>query len=341
MKTILVTGGCGFIGSCFVRTILSSTKTTDVIVADKLTYAGNLGNLDQFWLDPRLIFEKVDIVDKKRMDAIFRSHDIDSVVHFAAETHVDRSIKDATPFVKTNVLGTQVLLDTCKARGIERFVHVSTDEVYGALNDDEPAFTETSCLKPTNPYSASKAAADFLVQAYHHTHGLPCVITRCSNDYGPFQFPEKFIPVVISKTMDNEPIPVYGNGQNLRDWIFVEDHCNGILQALERGTPGEIYNFGGGGPRRNIEVVKMILAIMEKPESMITFVDDRLGHDYRYAMNFEKASRELCWAPATTFEDGLRATITWYQEHLTWIQSIKTGDYLNCYRDYKQHVHQR
>ncbi|HME52374.1 MAG TPA: dTDP-glucose 4,6-dehydratase [Candidatus Lokiarchaeia archaeon] len=341
MKTILVTGGCGFIGSCFVRKILSSTKAISVIVADKLTYAGNLGNLEQFWFDPRLSFKKVDITDKKKMDAIFRSREIDTVVHFAAETHVDRSIKDATPFIKTNVLGTQVLLDACKIRSIERFVQVSTDEVYGALNDDEPAFTEGSPLRPTNPYSASKAAADFLVQAYHHTHGMPCIITRCSNDYGPYQFPEKFIPVVISKALDDESIPVYGRGQNLRDWVHVEDHCNGILQAIEHGMPGEIYNFGGGGPRRNIEVVNMILDIMGKPESLITFVEDRPGHDYRYAMDFQKASKELGWAPAMTFEDGLRATIVWYQEHPEWIESIKTKTYLNCYRDYKQLVHKR
>jgi dTDP-glucose 4,6-dehydratase len=340
MKTILVTGGCGFIGSCFVRTILASTKEINVVVADKLTYAGNLGNLEQFWLDPRLFFEKVDIADTKRMAVIFKSRDIDTVVHFAAETHVDRSIKDASPFVKTNVQGTQVLLDACKDRGIERFLHVSTDEVYGALKDDEPAFTEASCLRPTNPYSATKAAADVLVQAYHHTHGVPCIITRCSNDYGQYQFPEKFMPVVISRALDNEPIPVYGNGQNLRDWIFVEDHCNGILQALERGRPGEIYNFGGGGPRRNIDVVKMILAIMEKPESLITFVDDRPGHDYRYAMDFQKASAELGWVPATRFDEGLRATITWYQEHPAWIQSIKTGAYLTAHSKYAK-LHRR
>ena len=341
MKTILVTGGCGFIGSCFVRTMLASAKEIDVIVADKLTYAGNLGNLAEFWSDPRFIFEKVNVADKVKVDAMFREHAIDAVVHFAAETHVDRSIKDATPFVMTNVLGTQVLLDACKDRGIDRFVQVSTDEVYGALNDGEPAFTEISCLKPTNPYSASKAAADVLVQAYHHTHGVPCIITRCSNDYGPFQFSEKFIPVTITRALDDEPIPVYGNGQNMRDWIFVEDHCNGLLQILERGTPGEIYNLGGGKPRRNIEVVKQILEILEKPESLIEFVEDRPGHDYRYAMNFHKVTRELGWTPATPFEEGLHATVHWYEDHPAWIRDIKSGAYLNSYRDYKKLARRR
>nr|MDO8109492.1 dTDP-glucose 4,6-dehydratase [Candidatus Sigynarchaeota archaeon] len=341
MKTIMVTGGCGFIGSCFIRLLLSDTNKYRVINVDRLTYAGNLANVEPYSLDDRLVFERADVADAKKIAAFFKKYTIDVVVHFAAETHVDRSIKDASPFIRTNVVGTQVLLDACRAHGVERFVQVSTDEVYGALDEGEPAFTEESPVKPTNPYAASKAASDLLVNAYHHTYGVPCIITRCSNDYGPYQFPEKFIPVVILNAMDTKQIPVYGTGQNIRDWIFVEDHCRGIRIAMENGRPGEVYNFGGNSLKKNIDVVKQILGILGKPETLITLVEDRPGHDFKYAMNFQKATKNLGWMPSRSFDDGLLTTVAWYREHAGWIEAIKSGAYLNSYRDYMNRRKQR
>jgi dTDP-glucose 4,6-dehydratase len=338
MKTILVTGGCGFIGSCFIRGLLATPRPWKVVNVDKLTYAGNLHDLEAFWADDRLVFEQLDICDKERMRAVFRDHDIDVVVNFAAETHVDRSINDAMPFIQSNVCGTQTLLDLSIAAGVDRFVQVSTDEVYGALSEGEgeSPFTEKNCLRPSNPYAASKAAADMLVMAARNTHGIESIITRCSNVYGPFQFPEKFIPVAIVNAMESKQVPVYGDGQNMRDWIHVEDHCNGIMAAIEKGRPGEIYNFGGGAARKNIDVVKEILQVMQKPGSLISFVPDRPGHDFKYAMNFQKAATELGWSPRVVFSSGLKDTVQWYKNNVAWIQGIKTGTYMKAINGYNE-----
>ncbi|MEM7201841.1 MAG: dTDP-glucose 4,6-dehydratase [Planctomycetota bacterium] len=328
MSTVLITGGAGFIGSNFVRLLLERGDH-DVVNLDALTYAGNLENLAEIEANPRYTFVRGDIVDQAQMQALFEAHRPDIVVHFAAESHVDRSVLDATAFVQTNVVGTQVLLDLSRAGNVERFVHVSTDEVYGSLGPTG-LFTENTPLQPNSPYSASKAASDMLVRAAFQTHGFPAVITRCSNNYGPYQFPEKLIPLMIANALEDQPLPVYGDGQNVRDWIYVTDHCEGIAAVMDRGEPGEVYNLGGNAERGNIDVVKQILRILDKPESLIQFVTDRPGHDRRYAMDVAKIGHELDWEPRHTFEQSLEATVSWYRENRAWWERVRSG----AYRDY-------
>lgn len=327
---LLVTGGCGFIGTNYIHYLFRHEPEVVVVNLDKLTYAGNPLNLqavEQQHGGRRYFFVHADIADPVAVKAALEEHRIDAVVNFAAESHVDRSINDPSPFVTTNVLGTQVLLEAARSLGIARFVHVSTDEVYGTLGP-EGAFTETTPLAPNSPYSASKAGGDLLVRAYYETYGYPAVITRCSNNYGPYQFPEKLIPLMFAKAMADEPLPVYGDGLNVRDWIYVEDHCHGVHLALTKGRPGQVYNFGGNAEKTNIEVVKTILAALGKPESLIRFVKDRPGHDRRYAMDFSLAARELGFAPAYDFTRGIAATLAWYGEHRDWLESVQSGAYL-------------
>lgn len=343
METLLVTGGCGFIGSNFISHVLATTTRYDVICVDALTYAGNVTNLDDVKEDDRLTMARVDIVDKHAIDRLFKGRAIDHVVNFAAESHVDRSIEDASIFLRTNILGVHCLLDAARAHGVKRFLQVSTDEVYGALGPDDPPFTEATPLHPNNPYSASKASADMLVQAYCNTHEFPAVITRCSNNYGPYQFPEKLIPVVISKIQRGEPIPVYGTGANVRDWIHVSDHCTGILAALERGKAGEVYNFGGNSETTNLNLVKRILSIMGEREELISFVKDRAGHDFRYAIDHAKATRDLGWEPRVVLDEGIKETVAWYQDHPHWIDSILSRAYVKENEDFHRrfkHVHE-
>ena len=307
---------------------------------DNLTYAGNLNNLKDFWDDPNLSFEKLDINNYNDMVNLFDELEINRVVHFAAETHVDTSIRSPNTFFKTNVMGTQNILECCRKQGIECFIQVSTDEVYGSLAGiQEPPFKEPNCLKPNNPYSASKAAADLLVRAYKKTYDLPAIITRCSNDYGPRQFPEKLIPVVILNALNNKPIPLYGDGSNIRDWIYVEDHCRALTAVLNRGKHGEIYNFGGGGEEKsNLEIIEMILNIMDKPRNLIKFVEDRKGHDFRYSMDFSKASKDLGWNPIISLHEGLTRTVNWYLDNQEWVKHIKTKQYKTSYQEYLDHV---
>ncbi len=331
MKTILVTGGCGFIGSNFVRWQLATYPDVSVINVDKLTYAGNLENLADLEGSPRYQFAKGDICDREFIDRTLASRSIDAVINFAAESHVDRSILDSGPFIQTNIVGTQVLLDACRKANIQRYVQVSTDEVYGSLGSDG-FFTEETPLAPNSPYSASKTAADLLVRAYFHTFHFPVITTRCSNNYGPYQFPEKLIPLFISNLLNDQQVPVYGAGTNVRDWIHVIDHCRGIDAALRRGTPGEVYNFGGHSELQNIELTKKLLDALKKPHSLIKYVTDRAGHDFRYAIDTSKAERELGWRPQVTFEEGLKDTIEWYLGHRDWVDRIKSG----AYRDYYQ-----
>jgi dTDP-glucose 4,6-dehydratase len=332
MTSILVTGGCGFIGSNFIRSLLE-TKDVSVRNFDCLTYAGNLANLKDFNRDPRYRFIRGDITDRDAVRAAMKG--VHSVIHFAAESHVDRSIHDSGPFVRTNVLGTQVLLDAAREFEVQRFVHVSTDEVYGSLGPTG-AFTEETPLAPNSPYSASKAASDLLVRSYVHTFGFPAVITRCSNNYGPYQFPEKLIPLVIHKALHGEPLPVYGDGLNVRDWLYVGDHCAAIRRVLEAGRVGETYNVGGDAERENIHVVKTLCALLDqrrpradgKPrESQITYVKDRPGHDRRYAIDASKIQGELGWKPAVSFEQGIAATVDWYLAHGDWVRRVLDGSY--------------
>ncbi len=328
MSKILVTGGAGFIGSNFVRLLLAETDH-DVVNLDALTYAGNLENLTDVEADARYTFVKGDIADPAHMRQVFAAHLPHIVVHFAAESHVDRSVLDASAFVRTNVVGTQVLLDCAREHEVQRFVHVSTDEVYGSLGPTG-LFTETTPLAPNSPYSASKAASDMLVRAAFHTHGMAVVTTRCSNNYGPFQFPEKLIPLMIANALEDQPLPVYGDGKNVRDWIYVTDHCEGVRAVMERGVPGEVYNLGGNAEEQNIDVVKRILGLVGKGEELIRYVTDRPGHDRRYAMDIAKIERELAWRPRHTFAEGLEATVRWYVDHRDWWQRVRTG----AYRDY-------
>jgi dTDP-glucose 4,6-dehydratase len=334
MKTIFVTGGAGFIGSAFIHLTLRETSDVKIINFDALTYAGNLENLKG--LDnSRHQFVKGDICDKQ---AVLQAlpDETDVIFNFAAESHVDRSISSASEFVLTNVLGTQVLLDAARAKNVRRFVQVSTDEVMGSLpEDDEAFFTEDSPLEPNSPYAASKAAAEHFVRATRETFGLDTVITRCGNNYGQRQFPEKLIPLMIANAMNDEPLPVYGDGKNVRDWIFVEDHARAIWLAFEKGKSGGIYNIGARNERQNIEVVKSILDALDKPHSLIKFVTDRLGHDRRYAIDTAKTENELGWKPLTSWEEGLQKTIEWYQENQDWVKHIRNG----AYRDYYQKMY--
>jgi len=327
---ILVTGGAGFIGSSFVRYVLTKRNDIEVVNFDLLTYAGNLRNLDAVSKDPRYRFVRGDIADAGHVERVFAGSRFDAVVNFAAETHVDRSILDSSPFVRTNIEGTRCLLDAARQHRISRFVQISTDEVYGSL-DATGSFREDTPIDPTSPYSASKAAADLLVLAYHKTHGLPALITRCTNNYGPYQFPEKLIPVLVTNAMEDRPLPIYGDGLNVREWIFADEHSRAVLMALEFGKPGEVYNIGSGHEKTNLDVVREILRLMNKPESLIQFVKDRPGHDRRYAINCSKIQREWNWSPAIDFASGLAATIEWYKGHQEWVREIKDASYLSYY----------
>jgi dTDP-glucose 4,6-dehydratase len=314
---LLVTGGAGFIGSSFVRFVLRTRKDIDVVNYDLLTYAGNLRNLESVVSDPRYTFVRGDIADAAQVDGLFAVHRFDAVVNFAAETHVDRSITDSAPFVRTNVEGTRCLLESSLRHKVSKYVQISTDEVYGSLGATG-SFREDTPLDPSSPYSASKAAADFFVLAYHKTHGLPGLITRCTNNYGPYQFPEKLMPVLITNAMDDRPLPIYGDGMNVREWIFADEHSRAVLTALERGTPGEVYNIGSGHEKTNLEVVREILRLIGKPESLIQFVKDRPGHDRRYAIDCSRIRREWNWSSQVDFTAGLSATIDWYRVNRNW-----------------------
>ncbi len=329
MKTLLITGGAGFIGSNFVRYMLQHHRYR-IINLDKLTYAGNLENLADVESHPNYRFVKGDICDRLLLERLFEEEPIDAVLNFAAESHVDRSILGSRVFVETNVLGTHTLLEVAKHYGVERFLQVSTDEVYGTLGETG-YFSEETPLAPNSPYSASKAGADFLVRAYHETFKLPTLITRCSNNYGPYQFPEKLIPLMIANALNDKPLPVYGDGLHVRDWLYVEDHCRAIDIVLHNGKPGEVYNIGGHNEKRNIDIVKLILQKLGKPESLITFVKDRPGHDRRYAIDASKIERELGWKPQETFETGIEKTIQWYLDHRQWWERIISGEYQKYY----------
>ena len=329
IKRLLVTGCCGFIGSNFVRFELESEPTIEITNLDTLTYAGNPDNLAEVENNPRYRFERGDIADRQMVIKLIAEGKFDAVVNFAAESHVDRSIDDATPFLRTNVIGTQCLLDAARAAGVPRFVQVSTDEVYGTLSPEDPEFCETTPLSPNSPYAASKAGADLLVRAAHHTFGMDTVITRCSNNYGPWQFPEKLIPLFITNALAEIQVPVYGDGRQVRDWIHVLDHCRGIDAALRRGRAGEVYNFGGRSERYNIDVTRAILKLCGKTDSLIRYVTDRPGHDRRYAINCEKAESELGWRPTVPFEKGLADTVSWYKARTIWIERVRSGAYLS------------
>lgn len=337
MQTVLVTGGAGFIGSNFIRHLLSRRPDCRVVNLDKLTYAGNLENLSDVEADPRYRFVRGDIADPVAVEGVFAGFGPAAVVNFAAESHVDRSIESPRVFLETNVLGTQVLLEAARRHGTGRFLQVSTDEVYGSLGE-EGRWTEESPPAPNSPYSASKAGADLLARAYHRTYGLPVVITRCSNNYGPFQFPEKLIPLVITNVIEGREVPVYGDGRNVRDWIHVEDHCRALEAVLDRGAPGGVYNVAGDNERRNIDIVRFILAELGVPDEPgrpgcpVRFVGDRPGHDWRYAMDAGRLGRELGWRPVNSFEEGMRATIHWYVENRPWWERVKSGEYRDYYR---------
>jgi len=337
MLPVLVTGGCGFIGSNFVRYLLETDPHVQVMNLDALTYAGNLANLADVAGDPRYQFVHADITDRDAVRRVIGAG-VGAVLNFAAESHVDRSIHDSGPFVRTNVLGTQVLLDAAREFGVSRFVHVSTDEVYGSLGPTG-CFTEQTPLAPNSPYAASKAAADLLVRSYVHTFSLSAVITRCSNNYGPYQFPEKLLPLFITRLLADEPVPVYGDGQNVRDWIHVRDHCAAIDAVWRHGRAGEVYNVGARCERTNLEMTHALLELLGKPRSLLRFVKDRPGHDRRYAMDSTKIEQELGWRPRIDVQQGLRDTIRWYREHPDWVAGIRTGDYLQYYqRQYGQQV---
>jgi len=330
---ILVTGGCGFIGSNFVRYLLKTHPDYTVINVDKLTYAGNLENLSGLSNVPRYHFIRADITDAPQMEELI-AKGVNAIVNFAAESHVDRSIEDPQAFMKTNVFGTFVLLEAVRKvfpKQRIRFLHISTDEVYGSLGESG-AFTEETPLAPNSPYSASKAAADMMVRAYCNTYGLAGLVTRCSNNYGPYQFPEKLIPLMISNAVEDKEVPVYGDGLNVRDWIYVEDHCRALDQVLHQGQEGEVYNVGGRSERTNLSVVETILDHLGKPHSLIRFVKDRPGHDRRYAIDFSKIERDLKWRPQVSFEEGIRLTVEWYQEHRPWWRKIKSGEYMSYYK---------
>jgi len=327
---LLVTGGAGFIGANFIRRILQEHPDWEITNLDKLTYAGNLENLKDIEGQPGYHFVKGDISDRKLIDKLL-GQGFEVIVNFAAESHVDRSILDASPFIETNVKGTQVLLEGAKKHGIRRFIQVSTDEVYGSI--DSGGFTEQSTLSPSSPYSASKAAADLLCLAYFKTHHLPVIITRCTNNLGPYQFPEKLIPLAITNALEDKPIPVYGDGLNIRDWIFVSDHCRALDVVIRKGKPGEIYNVGGGNEKTNLEIIRKLLELLNKPQSLIQFVSDRPAHDRRYALDCTRISTELGWKPAYSFEKALSVTVDWYLKNEPWWRSIKSGDYARYYEE--------
>ena len=327
---LLVAGGAGFIGSDFIRYILGAHGDWRVVNVDKLTYAGNLANLADLQGDERYCFFRADICDSARMEEIVAAEKPDAIVNFAAETHVDRSISDPSLFLRTNVLGTQVLLEAARKCGVARYVQISTDEVYGSLGT-KGRFTEESPLRPNSPYAASKTSADLLVRAWFKTYGLPAIVTRCSNNYGPYQFPEKLIPFFITLLRENKPVPVYGDGMNVRDWIHVDDHSRAIEAVLLRGRPGEIYNIGGGNERTNIEITKLLLSSLGKPESLMKFVPDRPGHDRRYAIDDTKVRKELGVVPLVPFEEGLRETVRWYVDNEPWWRAVQSGEYLKFY----------
>lgn len=326
---ILVTGGAGFIGSNFVLHMLEHDRSYRIVNFDALTYAGNLENLRSVQDDPRYEFLRGDVAEAQDVENALRP-DVDAVIHFAAESHVDRSLEGPSIFLRTNVLGTQVLLERAREIGLKRFVMVSTDEVYGSLGE-AGRFDESSPLAPNSPYSASKASADLVCRAYHHSFGLPVMITRCSNNYGPFQFPEKLIPLMIANALADEPLPVYGDGKNVRDWLFVQDHCAALRRVLEDGQPGEVYNIGGDSERQNIDVVTTLLDILGKPHDLIRFVSDRPGHDRRYAIDATHIRRQLGWKAEVGFEEGLRRTVDWYQRHSWWLDAVRSGEYREYY----------
>ena len=331
--TIIVTGGAGFIGSNFVFHMLQAHPDYRIVCLDKLTYAGNLSTLEPVLQQDIFRFVKADICDRQAVDKLFQEEKPDIVVNFAAESHVDRSIENPGIFLETNIMGTAVLMDACRKYGIQRYHQVSTDEVYGDLPLDRPdlLFTEETPLHTSSPYSSSKASADLLVMAYYRTYGLPVTISRCSNNYGPYHFPEKLIPLMIANALADKPLPVYGNGENVRDWLYVEDHCRAIDLIIHNGKVGEVYNVGGHNEKRNIDIVRIICQELGKPESLIVHVEDRKGHDRRYAIDPAKIHRELGWLPETKFEDGIKKTIKWYLEHKKWWQDIINGEYQEYY----------
>lgn len=326
---LLVTGGAGFIGSNFIHLVLASGSETEVVNLDLLTYAGNPENLATFETDPRYFFVRGDIGDATVVDSLVA--ECDAVVHFAAESHVDRSILGPEAFVHTNVLGTFTLLEAARKYG-KRFHHVSTDEVFGSLLPGTPAFNEATAYDPRSPYSASKAGSDHLVRAYHHTYGLPMTISNCSNNYGPYHFPEKLIPLAITNLLEGKKVPVYGDGRQVRDWLYVEDHARAIMLILEKGRIGETYCIGGNSERENIWIVKQLLALLGKDDGEIEYVQDRAGHDRRYAINFEKIKTELGWKPSVTLEEGLAKTVEWFQANETWWKRVKSGEYQEYYK---------
>ncbi len=330
---IIVTGGAGFIGGNFVHYMLKEHPEYQIICLDKLTYAGNMETLEPVMDNPNFTFVKADIADRDAVYALFEKEKPDVVVNFAAESHVDRSITDPGIFLQTNIIGTGVLLDACRIYGIKRYHQVSTDEVYGDLPLDRPDmfFTEETPLHTSSPYSASKASADLLVMAYHRTYGLPTTISRCSNNYGPYHFPEKLIPLMIANALNDKPLPVYGKGENVRDWLYVEDHCRAIDMIIHKGRVGEVYNIGGHNERTNLQVVKTVLKELGKSEDLITYVTDRPGHDRRYAIDPAKIHAELGWEPLTLFDEGIKKTVKWYLENREWWEHIISGDYQQYY----------
>ncbi len=329
--TVIVTGGAGFIGSNFIYYMMNNHPKYRIICVDSLTYAGNPNNLKAIANKPNFRFCRTDITDREAVYRIFEEEKPDIIVNFAAESHVDRSVSDPTVFLTTNVIGTSVLMDACRRDGIKRFHQVSTDEVYGDLPLDRPElfFTENTPLRTSSPYSASKASADLLVMAYHRTYGLPVTISRCSNNYGPYQFPEKLIPLMTVNALENKPLPVYGNGENIRDWLYVEDHCKAIDLIISKGRAGEIYNVGGHNEMKNIDIVKTILSVLGKSDELITYVEDRKGHDLRYAVDPSKIEHELGWEPEKDFSEGIKETVKWYLDNRNWWEDILSGEYKN------------
>jgi dTDP-glucose 4,6-dehydratase len=328
MSVLLVTGGCGFIGSNYIRWLLETDLAVSIVNLDALTYAGNLANLADLNGNPRYRFVHGDITEKETVRRV--ANGVGGIVHFAAESHVDRSIIDSGPFIRTNVVGTQILLDAAREFNVPRFLQVSTDEVYGSLGPTG-LFREDTPLAPSSPYSASKAAADMLVQAYHHTFGMNAVITRCSNNYGPYQFPEKLIPLFITNLFNDQQVPIYGDGMQIRDWIHVRDHCAGIEAVRQHGRSGEVYNLGGKNEKANIEITTLLLDLIGKPKTLMKYVKDRPGHDRRYAIDCSKAERELGWSPKVPFDRGLKETIEWYRANADWVAKIRSGEYLKYY----------